>query len=102
MIGILLVVLGCCGASQSAKPTNNRDAQKSSEDRTVTDPLSQGANSRLSSLLNAALRRVLGEATLTGVVREERTMLMTRVRDEIISRSSGERTPHMISLNWKW
>src|SRR6478672_1726615 len=31
----------------------------------------QGANSQLSILLNAALRRVLGEATLTHVVREQ-------------------------------
>jgi len=30
----------------------------------------EGANSRLSTLLNAALRRVLGEATLTHVVRD--------------------------------
>jgi HflC protein len=32
----------------------------------------QGANSQLSVLLNAALRRVLGEATLTHVVRDDR------------------------------
>src|SRR5882762_9188656 len=42
-----------------------------------------GANSRLSSLLNAALRRVLGEATLIHVVRDERAMLMARVRDQL-------------------
>ncbi len=36
----------------------------------------QGANSQLSTLLNAALRRVLGEATFTHVVRDEREELM--------------------------
>jgi modulator of FtsH protease HflC len=39
------------------------------------------ANSQLSILLNSALRRVLGEATLTHVVRDERSQLMARVRD---------------------
>jgi membrane protease subunit HflC len=43
----------------------------------------EGANSRLSTLLNAALRRVLGEATLTHVVRDERASLMARVRDQL-------------------
>jgi len=42
-----------------------------------------GANSRLSPLLNSALRRVLGEATLTQVVRDERAQLMTRVREQL-------------------
>jgi modulator of FtsH protease HflC len=42
----------------------------------------EGANSRLSSLLNAALRRVLGEATLIDVMRE-RAMLMARIRDQL-------------------
>jgi modulator of FtsH protease HflC len=41
-----------------------------------------GANARLSSLLNAALRRVLGEATLIRAVRDERAALMSRVRDQ--------------------
>src|SRR5207248_1771474 len=36
-----------------------------------------------STLLNAALRRVLGEATLTHVVRDERAMLMARVREQV-------------------
>ena len=40
-----------------------------------------GANLQLSILLNSALRRVLGEATLTQVVRDERSQLMARVRD---------------------
>jgi membrane protease subunit HflC len=43
----------------------------------------EGANARLSSLLNAALRRVLGEATLIHVVRDERAALMARVRDQL-------------------
>ena len=43
----------------------------------------EGANSRLSTLLNAALRRVLGEATLTHVVRDQRAALMARVRDQV-------------------
>jgi membrane protease subunit HflC len=42
-----------------------------------------GANIRLSSLLNAALRRVLGEATLIHVVRDDRAALMARVRDQL-------------------
>jgi membrane protease subunit HflC len=42
-----------------------------------------GANSRLSPLLNSALRRVLGEATLTHVVRDQREQLMMRVREQL-------------------
>jgi membrane protease subunit HflC len=42
-----------------------------------------GANSRLSTLLNSALRRVLGEATLTHVVRDDRQTLMARVREQV-------------------
>lgn len=42
-----------------------------------------GANSRLATLLNAALRRVLGEATLTQVVRDQREQLMNRVREQL-------------------
>jgi membrane protease subunit HflC len=41
------------------------------------------ANSQLSILLNSALRRVLGEATLTHVVRDDRSQLMARVRDQL-------------------
>src|SRR5947207_1641003 len=43
----------------------------------------EGANSRLSTLLNSALRRVLGEATLTHVVRDDRASLMARVREQL-------------------
>ncbi len=41
------------------------------------------ANSQLSTLLNSALRRVLGEATLTHVVRDDRAALMARVREQL-------------------
>ena len=41
------------------------------------------ANAQLAILLNSALRRVLGEATLTHVVRDERAQLMARVRDQL-------------------
>ncbi len=43
----------------------------------------EGANSRLSTLLNSALRRVLGENTLTHVVRDDRSALMARVREQL-------------------
>jgi membrane protease subunit HflC len=42
-----------------------------------------GANSRLSPLLNSALRRVLGDFTLTQVLRDDRPALMARVRDRL-------------------
>ena len=42
-----------------------------------------GANSRLEVLLESALRRVLGEASLMQVVRDERTALMAKVRDQL-------------------
>ena len=43
----------------------------------------QGANSQLSILMNSALRRVLGESTMSNVVRDERNDLMARVRDQL-------------------
>src|SRR6476660_2350361 len=56
----------------------------------VKDPLKfyqtvgeTGANSQLAILLNSALRRVLGEATLTDVVRDVREQLMARVREQL-------------------
>jgi membrane protease subunit HflC len=42
-----------------------------------------GANSRLSPLLNAALRRVVGDFTLTQVLRDDRPALMARVRTQL-------------------
>jgi membrane protease subunit HflC len=41
----------------------------------------RAANDQLSALLNAGLRRVLGETTFTHVVRDERTALMARIRE---------------------
>jgi len=56
----------------------------------ITDPLKfyqtvgpAGADSQLSILLNSALRRVLGAATLTDVVRDKREELMGKMRDQI-------------------
>src|ERR1043165_7605217 len=43
----------------------------------------EGANARLATLLNAALRRVLGEAALTHVVRDDRALLMARLREQL-------------------
>ena len=43
----------------------------------------QAANLQLTTLLNAALRRVLGEVTLIQVVRDERELLMSRIRDQL-------------------
>ena len=42
-----------------------------------------GANQRLSPFLNSALRAALGEATLTQVVRDQRELLMARVREQL-------------------
>ncbi|MGJ4887793.1 protease modulator HflC [Bradyrhizobium sp. HKCCYLR20261] len=43
----------------------------------------QTANVQLGTLLNAALRRVLGEVTFTQVVRDEREGLMRKIRDQL-------------------
>ena len=43
----------------------------------------QAANIQLTTLLNAALRRVLGEVNFITVVRDEREGLMTRIRDQL-------------------
>ncbi|MTW15489.1 protease modulator HflC [Rhodoplanes serenus] len=67
----------------------------------VVDPLRfyqtvgsvDGANSRLATLLNSALRRVLGESTLTNVVRDERTQMMARVREQL------DREAHAFGIN---
>ena len=39
------------------------------------------ANNQLASVLNSALRRVLGEATLPQIVRDQRAQLMVKIRD---------------------
>src|SRR5215471_13398928 len=49
----------------------------------------QAANLQLTTLLNAALRRVLGEATLIQIVRDERETLMARIRDQLDRESDG-------------
>ncbi|BAT59353.1 modulator of FtsH protease HflC [Variibacter gotjawalensis] len=41
------------------------------------------ANFQLMTLLNSALRRVLGEATFLGVVRDQRNVLMSRIREQL-------------------
>jgi modulator of FtsH protease HflC len=43
----------------------------------------QAANVQLTTLLNAALRRVLGEVTFIQVVRNEREALMQRIHDQL-------------------
>jgi membrane protease subunit HflC len=43
----------------------------------------QAANIQLTTLLNAALRRVLGEVTFINVVRDERDNLMARIREQL-------------------
>jgi len=56
----------------------------------ITDPLKfyqtvgpEGASSQLSILLNSALRRVLGAATLADAVRNRREALMLQMRDQL-------------------
>jgi membrane protease subunit HflC len=43
----------------------------------------EGANSRLQTLLNSALRRVLGESSFEQIVRDERAQLMGRIRGQL-------------------
>jgi modulator of FtsH protease HflC len=43
----------------------------------------EGGNARLPTLLNSALRRVLGEVTLMQVVRDQREELMAKVRSQL-------------------
>jgi membrane protease subunit HflC len=49
----------------------------------------EGANARLSTLLNSALRRVLGEATTIDVVRDKRAQLMSLVRMQLESEAQS-------------
>jgi membrane protease subunit HflC len=57
----------------------------------ITDPLRfyqsvgtvEGANSRLATMLNSSLRRVLGEASFETLVRDERSQLMGRIRAQL-------------------
>ncbi|VFU08089.1 protease modulator HflC [Methylocella tundrae] len=45
------------------------------------------ANSQLGFVLNSAVRRVLGEANLTQIVRDDRASLMAKIRDQVNSES---------------
>ena len=49
----------------------------------------QAANLQLTTLLNASLRRVLGEVTFIQVVRDEREVLMGRIRDQLDKEADG-------------
>ncbi|MDN3275309.1 protease modulator HflC [Frankia sp. RB7] len=49
----------------------------------------QAANVQLTSLLNAALRRVLGEVNFITVVRDEREKLMGRIREQLDREAGG-------------
>lgn len=49
----------------------------------------QAANLQLTALLNASLRRVLGEVTFIQVVRDEREALMGRIRDQLDKEADG-------------
>jgi membrane protease subunit HflC len=63
----------------------------------ISDPLRyyqaagsiEAANLRLSTLLISALRRVLGEATFIQVVRDERAMLTTKIREQLDRESAA-------------
>jgi membrane protease subunit HflC len=49
----------------------------------------QAANLQLTTLLNASLRRVLGEVTFIQVVRDEREALMGRIRNQLDHEADG-------------
>jgi modulator of FtsH protease HflC len=49
----------------------------------------QAANLQLTTLLNAALRRVLGEVTFIQIVRDEREALMGRIRSQLDKEANG-------------
>ncbi len=63
----------------------------------ISDPLKyfqsvgtiEGANSRLATILNSSLRRVLGESTFIQVVRDEREGLMARIREQVNREASN-------------
>ena len=49
----------------------------------------QAANIQLTTLLNASLRRVLGEVTFIQIVRDEREALMARIRSQLDKEADG-------------
>jgi len=51
--------------------------------------LDPGRNIQLTTLLNASLRRVLGEVTFITVVRDQREALMARIRDQLDHEADG-------------
>jgi len=63
----------------------------------ITDPLRffqsvnsvAGANLRLTSIVNSAVRTILAEASLTAVVRTDRSGLMQRIRDDVNRQAQG-------------
>jgi membrane protease subunit HflC len=63
----------------------------------ISDPLKfyqsvgtiQGANAQLDGMLNSAVRRNLGEATIADIVRDKRDALMNEIRDQL--RTASER-----------
>ena len=69
----------------------------------IVDPLKfyqsvgtvQRANNQLASVLSSALRRVLGEATLPQIVRDQRAELMVKIRDLV----NGEGSRLGVAIN---
>jgi membrane protease subunit HflC len=63
----------------------------------VTDPLRfyqsvnnvAGANLRLASIVNSAVRTVLADASFASVVRTERSQLMNKIRDDVNRQAGG-------------
>ncbi len=49
----------------------------------------QAANVQLTTLLNAAMRRVLGEATFIQIVRDDRESLMIKIREQLDREADG-------------
>jgi membrane protease subunit HflC len=49
----------------------------------------QAANIQLTTLLNAAMRRVLGEVTFIQIVRDDREGLMNKIRDQLDKEADG-------------
>jgi modulator of FtsH protease HflC len=49
----------------------------------------QAANVQMTTLLNASLRRVLGEVSFINVVRDERERLMARIREQLDREADG-------------
>ena len=53
----------------------------------------EGGNNQLGSVLNSAVRRVLGEASMMQIVREDRASLMQRISDQVNKPSVNARRP---------